>query len=1049
MGNRVARTGIKAVVLACACSWGAMAASGQQQPGGGTPSGAIRDGFESARVAWRLETTDATVKIYAQERTKRAAHEGFQSEGFSFDAGVGGGFYYSYALPKIAVTNALRVSLFVRSNRAGAYFMARVILPADVDPESQRPSFVQIQSTSYDSSDRWQRLDLEDLVPEIERQARVLRAATRRKVSLEGAYLERLVVNLYGGEGETEVYLDELTIAPVAADVAAAFAEAGPGRPKAIAVADRPRGDDEALPPLPSSARVQFDRNRLTKDGYPWFFTAVRGLGLDPVRLKRSGFDVLFLPKGADRETVDAAAKSGLLLVPELVGEPGRNPLDPDQVVSEAATFPGRESVAFWSIGQDLGRELDLEPRKDALRRTRDTLRSLRREKPGNTPIATATVRDMLPEYARLPENLDLIGIPLNNWATVQDPMETLAYLNQRRLLTARSNPDALMWAMIDASAPPIYREAIWGRDRPPSWGVPQVQPEQLRIAAYAAISAGCRGLCFNADASLTQGPGRANLLELALLNEELDILEPILGDADKTIQMLETFPADQVIPVPPPVIGLNTSTTRVKIPNELPPNETIKAASFETKDRRGRLLLVADYAKYGQYQPTMAALNDLRIVVPASPDSVAYEITPGGVTVRSTERVPGGMRITLPDFGVSTVVLITTNLDLKNQIQAAINANRHLACAFAIEQAEIQRAWVEEIDARIVDLGHAEKDSDALIAKSGELIQSAREKYEAEDYTMAWEEARRAGRPLRLLMRYHFMDAYTRIVRSLNDEKLPCGPELVPIKDDEKDKDDEQDQGKEKDRYRKRIVQPIVCPPLASWSTLPQAWIWSDWIREGRLGANRLPSGDFESKVEDLLKGQGWVDEGYENEDLETLITINKGGADGKGRNLFLRARPKPGIPIDTLVPFLDEPVVAVRSPSFRVAEREVYRISMVVDFAYPTNPGVGGLIVRDSIGGERLQFRLTSAAQGWYEIVFYRRIPADGTMSLLIGLAGYGVVAVDDLKIEPIQERVNLEDYDSGRPPRPTPGTDARTSATTTRTRAVTRSQPYPIRQ
>lgn len=139
MGNRVARMGLSAVVMVGAFAWGAGAARGQQVGDG--PSGSIRDGFESPKVAWRQEQTEATVKLYAHERTRRAAHEGFQSEGFQFDAGVGGGFYYSYALPKIPVTDALKVSLYVRSNRAGAYFLGRVILPADVDPGTRRTSF--------------------------------------------------------------------------------------------------------------------------------------------------------------------------------------------------------------------------------------------------------------------------------------------------------------------------------------------------------------------------------------------------------------------------------------------------------------------------------------------------------------------------------------------------------------------------------------------------------------------------------------------------------------------------------------------------------------------------------------------------------------------------------------------------------------------------------------------------------------------------------------------------------------------------------------------
>ena len=41
-------------------------------------------------------------------------------------------------------------------------------------------------------------------------------------MSLEGAYLERLVLNVLGGSGESEVFLDDLTVTPVPEDVASA-----------------------------------------------------------------------------------------------------------------------------------------------------------------------------------------------------------------------------------------------------------------------------------------------------------------------------------------------------------------------------------------------------------------------------------------------------------------------------------------------------------------------------------------------------------------------------------------------------------------------------------------------------------------------------------------------------------------------------------------------------------------------------------------------------------------------------------------------------------
>ena len=40
-------------------------------------------------------------------------------------------------------------------------------------------------------------------------------------MSLKGAYLDRLVVNLLGGSGASEVFLDDLSVTPVAPEILA------------------------------------------------------------------------------------------------------------------------------------------------------------------------------------------------------------------------------------------------------------------------------------------------------------------------------------------------------------------------------------------------------------------------------------------------------------------------------------------------------------------------------------------------------------------------------------------------------------------------------------------------------------------------------------------------------------------------------------------------------------------------------------------------------------------------------------------------------------
>ena len=1032
----------------------------------------LRDGFEGPKVVWRQEEPDAAVEIFLHDRTNRAAHEGTQSEGFEFKAGIGGGLYYSYATPAIPVTDDLTVSLFVRSNRVGVQMLARVVLPADVDPDSRKPSFVLVPSTTYEAADRWQKIELTDMMPAIERQARVLRASSRRKVSLDGAYVERLIVNIYGGEGVTDVYLDELSIGPVSAEVADAYArllrgEPMSGRggraatlgPAARTVADRPRSPTEPLEPLPPGAvdRIKFDRNRLLKDGYPWFPTMIRAFDLDPTTIRQLGSDVAVAPGDANIDWLDAAIKSGLLIMPELGGDSDRDPdpdtqarpVDADRIIASAASFPRKEHVFAWSVGNNLGEERDMDQRQLSKTKIREAIRLIRQAKPGGSAYTTGTVLGMLPDYARAPENLDMIGIPASTWATVQGPLENYRYLEQRRNLTARSN-DELFWAEVDVTAPSLYKRLIWGMDRPPEWGIPRVQPEQIRTATFAALAAGCRGICFRADGDLSQGPGRMATIEMAILNEEIDLLEPILADPDRSIGWENTYYPDPPKPPPLTLFQMNSMTTnRTPTIKEFTPNPTIKAAAITTKDRRGMLLLVSDLVPYAQYQPPQLAMNKVKLRIKAANDAVAYLISPGGVRPLDSVRAPGGHDVTLEDFGVTAIVLMTTNVDLKNQIEQAINSVRPRVINMAIEQAELQRAWVAEVDYQLQRDGHAQKDSTNLIAKADELIKSAHDALERGDYPTAWDEARRVGRPLRVLMRYHFMAAYDAIIKALNDEDLPCGPIVS--------------EGMTKPQPR--LIAPMVVAPLASFNTLPQAWTWLDWIKRGRLGPNAVPSGNFSFKSKEEFLDSGWTDVSYATDNLVPSVTIVPGGLDNLkaakdgGTNLAFAVKPRAGLTLGAVVPFADHPTIAVRSPAVPVRVGEVYRISCMVHMRDNAPPGAGGLIVRDNFGGERLQYRTAEALNSWFEVVYYRRIPTDGKLSVTLGMAAVnGYAAFDDFKIEPIVEQINLENRPvTVRPRRAadttaaynTDGTPAPPRPAERPARAALRPQAVPIRE
>ena len=211
-----------------------------------------------------------------------------------------------------------------------------------------------IPGTIYDRVDRWQRLELTNMLPSIERQARVLRASSRRPVSLKGAYLERLVVNLMGGFGASEVFLDDLSITPVPADIVAEWSKRAPER-----TGQRKEGSDTtgAASRRSSLPTVKLELNRLRRFNtldhryHDWLPTAIDAPGADVVMLRQYGFDVLTDDHTADPARLKTAVDKDFLLMPKLSGL-RREPI-PRRSSSRSPPIPTRirSPSGCWATG--------------------------------------------------------------------------------------------------------------------------------------------------------------------------------------------------------------------------------------------------------------------------------------------------------------------------------------------------------------------------------------------------------------------------------------------------------------------------------------------------------------------------------------------------------------------------------------------------------------------------------------------------------------------------------------------------------------------------
>lgn len=123
--------------------------------------------------------------------------------------------------------------------------------------------------------------------------------------------------------------------------------------------------------------------------------------------------------------------------------------------------------------------------------------------------------------------------------------------------------------------------------------------------------------------------------------------------------------------------------------------------------------------------------------------------------------------------------------------------------------------------------------------------------------------------------------------------------------------------------------------------------------------------------------------------------------------RVVKLQVRPEKQEELDTILPkFFDFPVAAIRSPPIPVEANNLIRISVLVKRPYASSNGLGGVIVRDSIGGEQFQYRTSGPIPSFSRVVLFRKAPADGNFTVTLGLAGYAEAYFDDLRVEVIEE-------------------------------------------
>ncbi|MBN2218426.1 MAG: hypothetical protein JW719_13710, partial [Pirellulales bacterium] len=347
--------------------------------------------FEGPTPSWRQSGGDVQLTVARHQRTANDAHTGRQSEWFQIVGHGGTSAYVSHDVGRPRVIPELSASVWVKSDRPGIQIFARVVLPRTQDPRSQTPVHVRLEGASYSQVGRWQQLRIQNLPEMLARRIRGLRLQMGPQVDGREAYVDQIVLNLYGGPGTTNVWIDELNLVGFAdltpttrrpavvplSSLPDARPSTGPAAPSnanatggdfhsgQVAPINDSLRNDANSPSRPESAsggastrqrRAKLVGFELQVDGQPTLLRAVTYQGESLTRLKELGLNAIWLSRPASPSLLAEADRVGMMVVcrpPESVLAASAN----DPAAPLPTIGPEYDPVIAWDLGSELSRQ--------------------------------------------------------------------------------------------------------------------------------------------------------------------------------------------------------------------------------------------------------------------------------------------------------------------------------------------------------------------------------------------------------------------------------------------------------------------------------------------------------------------------------------------------------------------------------------------------------------------------------------------------------------------------------------------------------------------
>jgi hypothetical protein len=393
--------------------------------------------------------------------------------------------------------------------------------------------------------------------------------------------------------------------------------------------------------------------------------------------------------------------------------------------------------VIAWSLGSRLSGR-DIAP-------THDLLREIRALDPMEGRPLIAGADAALAEYSRV-ANLLLLERP-----TLATSAE-LADLRQWALGRMRlARPGTIGMVGVETQRTPAVREQLILLGRGAPWEE-DCEPQQLRLQAFQAISAGARGIVFQSGASdrglsIDNGPAALRTDAIRLVNMELRLLEPWIAAGQLSEELAAEDGSVQVS-----VLGTD----------------------------RSRLLVMTQHSAAQQYVLGPPPRSSLSMAVQGvGVSDQAYLVSLAGIKPLKISRGGGGARIALEDAPHAAAIVITQDPLAIHHLQRTIDELRLDACWLRYDLTARRLAGTAEIDQQLVQLGHPLAPAASWLQEAQASLEQARGLIESRDFEKSHAATSRAEHLLARVRRGHWEQAAAGLA---SPAATPCASQFTAL---------------------------------------------------------------------------------------------------------------------------------------------------------------------------------------------------------------------------------------------------------------------------